>query len=260
MPRKPVEPIPPTPAEIASGLLRVRAKIAVALGDDAAARVLRGYAETLTRDPRAVDRLRARLLELVEMFDEETEVTPVQRTWLDALGDIERALAAAPAPGEPAKVRPPSATRRDALADVVRAAVAPVKEALAVATRELADARAKLATLVRAQSTEPDALPDRLRAELLPDGRSWFDVAETIAGAAERPVPMVQLLKRERRWSITRTRAKIYAWLHFREGVTIKRIAEVWGYDRSSITWGIEHLEADEVPRRLAPAPTKKAA
>jgi hypothetical protein len=231
--------------------LRLRARIADALGEQEQARLLRGFAETIAKDPGAVVRVRQRIAEQAALVDE-VEVTPIVQVMRDALCDLESGKVQERAKPLPLKARPPEPAPR------AEKSAAPVADTLRV---ELADLRntfaqigARLEALEAREAPEPikltDTIVERLRTQRVPDGRTWLHVVETIADAYGLQVE--HLTSRSRKAIIAQARAHVWWWLRQRAGriYSFPHIGAVWGYDHTTVMYGVQAHAA-----RIAAAP-----
>ena len=99
-------------------------------------------------------------------------------------------------------------------------------------------------------------LVPRLRAVRMPDGRSWFDVVEVVAG--ERGVDPLDVASRSRFKPNVRARAQVWWWLQnvAGAGYTAEFIAHVWGFSLPTVLdWIARHQHRIAVQAKLRGTP-----
>jgi hypothetical protein len=161
--------------------LKARASIAMTLGEEEAARVLRGYASTIAADLKAMARIRSALVERIVPFSPAL----IDVVWADALADVV---------GQSADLAVAAADRARAIAEaeaVRLRSTSPSSEELAAAERRAAVVEADAAKRVQAAEKRVARAEAEGERRLLAAGRNLLKVQ---AEAAEREEVLAKTL------------------------------------------------------------------
>lgn len=252
------------PAPAIAKALRARATTATGLNEPEAARLLRGYATTIDRDPGAVVRVRGRVEESAALVDE-APVTPIVQVWRDALVDLGGVLprrAAAP-PKPKAKAKAPAAQPaapepairvEDPAIAVLRAEIAGLRDVLALTERTLLARIATLEEEAAARRAPAPSLVDGLGARPLPGGRTWLELVEEIA--AEHGVTAEEIVGPGKHDVVAAARHHVWWWLHRRAQASYSPtyIGAAFGRDVTTVASGIRRHEG-HLAAAVAPPP-----
>lgn len=254
-------------------LLRTRAAIAVALGDEEAARLLRGFASTVAADGRSASRVRARIQEQIERLLGPIGETPIAQVWRDACADlagqIPLPLSAPERVAAPPRAREEDQAHQHRLSDLeavvaaqrrraeeVEAEVVVLRRALEEHKRHLEDHAAILADLRERPPQAPApsvSIADKLKVRMLPDGRSWWDLLVEIA--PQHGATADEAASRLRYRPLGVVRAHHWWWLRHNTRVGLIQIGNAWGVDHSTVASGVAKHERALAQQAAVSAP-----